>query len=407
MKLTDRLIDTLEPPPKGNRRVPDNEVKGFNGQVTAAGERGFVLRYRIRGRARLYTIGSRSVWSTVAARNRARELRRLVDQGIDPHEQEARARDEAMTVGEFWSKIYEPLHVPSLRPSSQRNVRSMWARDILPRIGRLPVKDVDQADVAALHREVSKRAAIRANRCRATISSLMSWAESPHVLETGERIPPLRSVGSNPCRRVRRNREEKRERFLSPAEVARLIAVLDRRRSIPREQPSADLVRWLLLTGARFGEAAKAEWPQIDFAARAWTKPSTNVKTGKAHTIPLSGPALQLLMDIRARSTSRLLFPGQDGRPIRNLHHYWNIFLQLAGIEGLRPHDLRHTHASVLASGGASLLLIGQLLGHERAETSKRYSHLVDSVQREAVERAAAAITGGESAEIVPMRQRR
>ena len=59
MKLTDKIVDTLPVPAKGNKRTPDSEVPGFNAQVTAAGERGFVLRYRVKGRERLYTIGSR------------------------------------------------------------------------------------------------------------------------------------------------------------------------------------------------------------------------------------------------------------------------------------------------------------------------------------------------------------
>jgi site-specific recombinase XerD len=69
--------------------------------------------------------------------------------------------------------------------------------------------------------------------------------------------------------------------------------------------------------------------------------------------------------------------------------------------------DLRHTYASVLASGGASLLLIGQLLGHTQPGTTQRYAHLLHDAQREAAERAAAVITGAPSAEVVPLRNRR
>jgi site-specific recombinase XerD len=73
----------------------------------------------------------------------------------------------------------------------------------------------------------------------------------------------------------------------------------------------------------------------------------------------------------------------------------------------VRVHDLRHSFASVLASGGASLLLIGQLLGHTQAATTLRYSHLLDSAQRDAVHRAGAVITGnGNGASVVPLRTR-
>jgi integrase len=401
MKLTDRIVDALPVPTAGNKRIPDSEVRGFNCQVTMTGERGFVFRYRVHGRERLYTIGSRSSWSTIAARNRARELRRLVDQGIDPHEQEAQARAEAVTVAEFWTLVYEPLHLPPLRPGWRRNIRSMMKNDILPNLGHLPVKAVDRADVAALHRGISKRAPVRANRVKAVVSSLMEYAERAHVTESGERIAALRPLGSNPARGVKLNHEEQRQRFLSPAEMARLVEALDRH----QERTSAALVKFLLMTGCRFGEAANATWDQFDLERGAWTKPSSNTKQRRTHVVPLSAPALVLLGQLRADSP--YLFPGPSGKPFATIRSFWASICRQAGLEGIRVHDLRHSFASVLASGGASLLLIGQLLGHTQAATTHRYSHLIDAVQREAVERAGAVITGGPSAEVVSIGQKR
>jgi integrase len=403
MKLTDKVIDALPVPARGNKRIPDSEVRGFNGQVTAAGDRGFVLRYRVHGRERLYTIGSRSVWTTVAARNRARELRRLIDQGIDPHEQEARERDEAITITEFWKRVYEPLHVATKSPAWRRSVGSMMRNDIIPRLGRLAVKNVDHADIAAMHREITKRAPTRANRARAVISGLLAYTERPHVLEDGERIPALRQPGSNPARGVAVNREHPRERFLSPAEIARLIAVLDQR----RERTSALLVKFLLLTGSRYSEAANSTWSQFDLERGTWRKPSSHTKQRREHVTPLSAPALALLCQLRETSKGAYLFPGPSGRPMVRIHDFWRSTTRQARLEGVRVHDLRHSFASVLAGGGASLLLIGQLLGHTQSQTTHRYSHLLDTVQREAVERAGAAIAGQPSADVVPMRKRR
>jgi integrase len=406
-KLTDKIVAALPVPAKGNKRTPDSEVRGFNAQVTASGERGYVLRYRIHGRERLYTIGATSSWSCVAARNRARELRRLIDQGIDPHEQEAQERDESITVAEFWERVYEPLHLSTLRPGPYRNVWSMMLHDILPRIGRLAVKDVDHADVAALHREISKRAPIRANRVKATVSGLMRYAEQRHILDDGERIPALRPRGSNPAHDVVLNHEEPRQRFLTPAEIARLAAVLDRRQKIPRERSSVALIRFLLLTGARFSEAANATWTQFNLEGGQWTKPSSHTKQKRPHTTPLSTPAIALLHQLREAGSSEYLFPGPTGSPMVKIAHFWRSTTRQAGIEGVRLHDLRHSFASVLASGGASLLLIGQLLGHSQAATTARYSHLLDDVQREAVEKAGAVISGQPSSEVVPMLKRR
>jgi integrase len=401
MKLTDKIVDALPVPAKGNKRTPDSEMRGFNAQVTAAGDRGFVLRYRIRGRERLYTIGNRPTWTTVAARNRAKELRRLIDQGIDPHEQATKERDEAITVAEFWRRVYDPQHVATKRHKWARDIRSMMRNDILPRLGDRPVKDVDHADVAALHRQITKRAPARANRARDALSHLMNHAERPHIAEDGERIPALRPPFSNPCRAVARNPEERRQRFLSPAEMARLADVLGRR----PERISVALVRFLLLTGARFGEAANAIWAQFDLEGGTWRKPSSHTKQKKEHVVPLSAPALMLLQQLHeANASSPYLFPGPTGKPITTVKTFWRSVTRQAQLDGVRTHDLRHSFASVLASGGASLPLIGSLLGHTQAATTQRYSHLLDAVQREAVERAGAVISGRSGGGVVSLK---
>ena len=148
----------------------------------------------------------------------------------------------------------------------------MMRNDILPKLGRLPIKEVDQADVAAVHREVTKRAPTRANRVKTVLSGMFAYAEKAHVLPDGERIPALRPRGSNPARGVTLNHEDRRQRFLTPQEIARLAAVLDARKDVRRERSSVALVKLLLLTGCRFAEGARAEWSQFDLEHGTWCK---------------------------------------------------------------------------------------------------------------------------------------
>jgi integrase len=404
MKLADKIIATLPAPSSGNQRFPDDDGRGLAVQVSAAGHRAFVLRYRVQGKERQLTIGACVNWNVTAARHRARELRRQIDQGIDPLAQEAAALAEAMTVAEFWRIVYEPLHVVTKRPSWQRDIRSMMARDILPTLGKRAIKEIDHADISALHRQIGKRAPARANRVLSVLSHLLGFSERPHILETGERIPALRPGFSNPCRGISRNHEEARQRYLTPDEMTRLAGVLERH----PERVTVALVRFLLLTGARFGEAAGATWDQFDLERGVWRKPSAHTKQKREHIVPISAPAVALLHELRVgRNTGDCLFPGVAGKPITTVKTFWRSVTRQAGIEGVRVHDLRHSFASTLASGGASLLLMGQLLGHTQASTTKRYAHLADAAQREAVERAAAVIAGQPSAEIVRLRRAR
>jgi integrase len=170
----------------------------------------------------------------------------------------------------------------------------------------------------------------------------------------------------------------------------------------------AGAIQLLLLTGARKTEVLAATWSQFDFGRGAWTKPGATTKQKTDHVIPLSAPARQLLALIRERNRSaKFVFPGPGPTGHRtNLKRDWAQVCKDAGIVGLRIHDLRHSFAAQLASAGIGLNVISGLLGHTRAETTFRYSHLFDDTLRAATERVGAVITGAQPAEIVPLHKR-
>jgi hypothetical protein len=154
-----------------------------------------------------------------------------------------------------------------------------------------------------------------------------------------------------------------------------------------------------LLTGCRRMEAMSARWADIDVSG-IWTKPGSSTKQKSDHVALLSGPARQLLSEIRAeqiaddRHLGTWVFPSSDSSTghVVELARAWRTLCKAAGISGLRIHDLRHSFASQLASGGASLPLIGALLGHSNPTTTARYAHLFQDPQRAAVERVGAIV---------------
>ena len=108
-----------------------------------------------------------------------------------------------------------------------------------------------------------------------------------------------------------------------------------------------------------------------------------------------------------AEEGAEFVFPGRyDGHRVE-IKYAWADLCKAAGIKGARIHDLRHTYASVLASAGMSLPVIGALLGHTQPATTHRYAHLFDDPLRQATERAAAIVTGEPSAEIVQLKRGR
>jgi integrase len=154
-----------------------------------------------------------------------------------------------------------------------------------------------------------------------------------------------------------------------------------------------------LLTGARRGEVLAMRWADIDFGAKQWSKQASTTKQRQDHVVPLSAPTLQLLSEIRTAQSSKkralaeYVFPGRgNAQHVINVKRAWRSICTAAKLSGLRIHDLRHSFASQLVSGGASLPLIGALLGHSNPTTTARYSHLFDDPQRKAVESVGAVI---------------
>ncbi len=380
-RLTDKLVKSLPPPPKGATITYDADVAGFGARITAGGARALVLNYMCAGRERRMTIGAFPTWSTTAGREQARALRRMIDSGVDPMD-EREAQDASAVAGRMAPTMldlfnrYDAEHLPRKSPHAAADDRSMWRKIVLPRIGAMKVAAVVHADIDALHAEISKTRPTRANRVIEVVRKAFSMA-----IRWGWRA-------DNPASGVNRNQEHKRARYLSAAELIRLSEAL----ATHPERVSANAIRLLMLTGARRNEVLAARWDMFDLDAGVWVKPSAHTKQRKEHRVPLSIPARQLLLDIRASSASPYVFPGRGDGPLTDIKRTWSAVCAASEVRDCRLHDLRHTYASILASAGLSLPIIGALLGHTQTQTTARYAHLLDDPLRAATERVGAVV---------------
>ena len=194
-RLADSLVRALPAPPTGNRISYDEEVKGFGFRITAAGARSFILNYRAYGRERRITIGSFPDWAVKAAREQARSLKRQIDIGEDPMADRDEDRS-ARSVAQFCD-LFEAEYLPSRR-TPPGGLPSLIRLYIRPRFGKLKVASLRHVDVAALHREIAKRAPYRANRMLAVLSMMIGHA----VKEGGART--TQRAGSKGARREAR-----------------------------------------------------------------------------------------------------------------------------------------------------------------------------------------------------------
>lgn len=366
-RLTDKLVKEMPIPANGKQiRYKDDRVIGFGARRTASGRTSFTFDYVASGRDRRMTIGQYPAWSVEAARDAAAKLRRRVDAGEDPLEEDRQAKAE-MTLALLWER-YDREVLTSKRPKTQQNERSMWCRLVLPKLGYRKLSAIRAADIDSLHRAISQETPTQANRCLASVR---------HVFNKGIR---WQLCDSNPATGAAKNPEQHRDRYLTDDEHERFLEALNR-----REDTSSTLaLRMLLLTGARRSEVLKADWNQFDIVGGVWTKPSSHTKQKRTHRVPLSPEAVDILKRARKMSNGQFVFPGREGRPLTDIKKLFASLLREADIQNLRLHDLRHSFASILATGGQSLPIIGALLGHTQVATTARYAHLMDNALREA-----------------------
>ena len=187
--------------------------------------------------------------------------------------------------------------------------------------------------------------------------------------------------------------------------MSRLWSILEQQTN----RRAANAVKLMILTGARRSEVLNATWDQFDMDRGVWTKPSHHTKQKRTEHVPLSRPALALLTGMKAEADAEQphLFPGDKaGQPLGDVKRFWQRMCREAGLEGVRLHDLRHTYASSLVSGGVSLHIVGRLLGHTQPQTTARYAHLDDDALRKATDGFGAMVEAaaeGREAEVVPL----
>ncbi len=368
MKLTKRTVAAA---PTGTHW--DDQLPGFGLRVLASGRRSYVVRFRTAtGTDRLLTLGTADELHPDAARELARQTKADVRHGKDPGA-ERKARRAAPRLEDLRDRFLED-HASQKKPGTARNYEILWRRHILPALGNPAVADVTESDIIRLRKRMAETPT-NANRALEVLAKAFTLAERWR----------WREAGSNPCRFVESFPEVKRERILTPAEIAAVWAQIDGEDVLPSARA---LFRLLMLTGCRSGEWIKALWSWIDLDNAVLNLPDS--KTG-AKAVPLSPDAVELLRSLPR--TSIYVLPGLTGGPLGGHRRIWLRIIERAGItDRVRIHDLRHTVGSYAHRAGASQREVADLLGHKQMSTAARYIHGPGSEKHSNAARASAAI---------------
>jgi integrase len=195
----------------------------------------------------------------------------------------------------------------------------------------------------------------------------------------GSERNPLEGVKQKECNNAL-------ERFLTPAETARLKSAVERSANTQLKY----IVALLLLSGCRKRELLDARWEHFDLDRKVWRIPTS--KTGRARHVPLSDQALAVLREVPRFPDCPWVLPNPATlKPFTAVFNAWDTARRAAHLPDVRMHDLRHTHASQLANAGQSLYVIGKVLGHAQTRSSERYAHLSNETLLNAVNLAARA----------------
>lgn len=396
--ITADLLDRMKP----GDLLWDTEVRGFGARCQVSGV-SFIFKANLPGTGRqiFVTIGKRrrGEWNLREARTKATDLRYQVIRGEDPTAAKREARG-AMTVAELCDAyLLDALETPVGRAGKPKKASTLASDQsrieahVKPLLGKLRVPDVTAADIATFQQRTAAGATARprgkgrggvvtggrgtAARTMGLLGAIFSYA-----VRTGLRA-------DNPVRGVKRFGDQRRERRLTDDEYRRIGEAIDQ---VKVDFPVAcGVIRFLLLTGWRRGEALALRWSEIDRERRTVTLGDT--KTGKSMR-PLARAAQREIDGMPVMKGNPFVFAASSGGgAIASVRPAMKRIAALAELPAdITLHVFRHSLASVGADMGMSEPTIAALLGHKGRSVTSRYVHSADAVVLAAADRAADAV---------------
>jgi integrase len=380
MKLTKVTVQKLMLPlGKSEALFFDEGLPGFGLRIRAGGKRTWIAQYRVGRKQRRVTLGTVETLEADEARKRARAALAKVHLGVDPAIEKTEARAQAaITLGSVAEDYLQRRASYRLKPKSLADVERYLRRHWAP-LATLPIRKVTRADVAAqLARIAKENGPFAANRARAAISALFSWAIGEGLVDA---TPVL---GTN-----KPTEEVSRDRVLSDDEL----------RLIWRHAGEGDygaIVRLLMLTGQRREEVGGLLWAELDRDKQdsvLWRIGGERTKNGLAHEVPLSGAAVEILKAYDQCGDRQLVFGSRQG-PFQGWSNAKSALdaRMTKALEGRafapwRLHDIRRTVATRLVDLGVQPHIVEAVLNHisgHKAGVAGVYNRAVYSAEKRA-----------------------
>lgn len=326
-------------------------VKGLAVRVTPTGKKSFVYRYWYNEKAKRFTIGSYPDWTLTDARDKARELSKIVSEGKDPAAAKLKEKSsKPVTLGEYVDRFINDYVKRKLKASTQKTYTSRLNKIKNNGIAKKPLNDISRAEIRHFLKSEAKDHPTNANRLHSILSKMFNEAIEDGLLAKNP-IKGMDKLSNENSRDVRYSDKE----------------IKDIWDAISDEHPSMKgLLKTLLITGQRLGETSRMRWEDVDLENALWTIPKSETKGDRTHDVPLPRMALKLIQEMKSMD-SEYVFPSiQDNQ--KHLSHFFNAMERIREITGLkdfRIHDLRHIAATGMIEVGVDFIHVGKVLNHK------------------------------------------
>ncbi len=301
MKITKAAVNELPKPDTRDEFYWDNDPKGplgFGLRITPKGVKSYVLQYRLSGLpSRRMTIGRHGPWTPEKARERAKEIKRLVDMGIDPVEAERERQRQLVTLRfDDYVETFTDGYLMTDWGDSWPQAKRQLVMHVVPHIGKLALPKITVADLNPIFDALRNRPALQRN-VFAVLRKLFNWADKREDIDRS----PMSKMDVPQAVRSRR-------RILSPDELVALWKA-----TYTLEAPRGTLVRLLMITLQRRSEVAGLPWTELNQGDQLWCLPAERAKNDHDHLVPLSHLGMSELTALGWKSRG-LVMPSSTGK---------------------------------------------------------------------------------------------
>ena len=297
-------------------------------QIAEGGTRCWVFRYRRGNKGYHLGLGSVQYVSLAQARDKAIEYRRMLAADRDPLTEKLAIKRQ---------RLLATVHTKSFKECATAYIaahesgwkggasRKQWEQSlekyVLPRIGSLPVTEIDLPAVLSVIEPIWTTVPETARRIRNRIELILDWAAARR-LRQGDNPARWKGLLESLLPQKKPNGVEHLP-AMKYAEVPSLMARLRNEQGL-----AARALEFQILTAVRPGEASGAQWAEID--GDTWVIPPERTKAGREHRVPLSREAAKLLASLPRVDDGRYVFPAARGGGVMGRKEPTRVLRQFA-----------------------------------------------------------------------------